>query len=455
MSQDRPFEIVDDLDGQSQSPSVNTEEFVQQALQDGYTRDIIDRAVKHVTPSITNYRQFETVAIEEAFKEIDDEQRYEEQKRARLAKSAQMALERIESIPNPNAHLESLIQQKYNTTAVTSMDLIQHCSTSSNLKLELYQKPVFSLIVQIDAPWVKESIDACMNKWKTDKYVRTYVGKYLRDKGITDTSKLLDLLPDVIRNENSPNEYKLFRAVQLARQQGASEEVVEMDAVSDDAFLCYNDTIDTTFKGNTPFLMAEIVATEEAIRSMSAVERKSLFTNASNVYGKAIRLKYQTAKSFDDAMRSSLGEYYEPWKASKDKRIAERAQKKEQRRQAAMQKRNAVEPPKTNAGKVDDNAKEYNKQSGKVGQNSKPEKQKEVVNIGPNYKDIPFPFIITGVHILLALILWLILGKVKAVMLLLCFVVASGGFFMLKKEKLKSSLAIALSYVLIFIIIIL
>lgn len=455
MNLDKPFEVVGDLKENTSSISDDCiAEFSHLALNDGYSSDIVERAKKYITPNMTDYKQFESIAIEKALKDIDEEQHYAEQKRARIERSAQLALEKVVSVRNPNIYLESLIAQKYNTTAVTSMDLIEQSKDSVELRLDLYRKPVYSLIIQIDLPWVRDKVDECLSLWKTDKYVRNYIGRYMHEKQIKDTNLLIQLLPVVIQNESSPSEYKLFKAVQLARQQSDNEEVVEMDAVSDESFLCYNDTIESAFKGNTPFLMSEIVATEEAIRSMPSAERKSLFVNASTVYGKAIRLKYQTAKNFDDAMRSSLGEYYEPWKASKEARIAERAEKKRLRREEAQRRKSAPAVPKVS---VDKNEHESSKSKEVLGNHSEGSKQKErePVNIGPDYKDIPFPFVITAVHILLALILWLILGKVKAVFLAVCFVVASAGFFLLKKEKLKASLAIALSYVFTFIIIIL
>lgn len=478
MSADKPFEVVEDLNEESSVNSELADSFTEQALADGYPKELIDDALKYVTEDIDTYEKFESISIEKALKEIENKKHQEESKERRLAKSAQIAMDKVLSIADPCAHLESLIFQKYNTTAVTTLDLIERAGNAKELKLDLYYEPMYSLIIQIDSGWVKSLVKECLEIWKTDKSVNEYVGQYMKESGTTDTKKLLELLPDVIMKEDSPVEYKLFRAVQLARRQEIGDEVVDLDYVSDDAFINYNDTLDDAFKGNTPFLMAEITATEQAIQDMSPDERKSLFENAGTLYGKVIKFRYDASRSFDDAMRSSLGEYYPTWRATKDDRIAERKAKKQEKEKVSINKDASDDKVKIDKSsereeaksesddKVSDKVK-ISKEEDTYSENKDKQdfintsrskgytKPKDPINIGPNWKDIPYPFVIAGVHVVLSLLLWLILGKQKLPFIIATLGVTSAGFFLLSKEKTKGFLMVALGYVLTFIVIIL
>ena len=137
-----------------------------------------------------------------------------------------ITVEQLKSINDISAYANRLISATYNTSAVTVLDIMKR-ATPEQLKLDVYEREVYSIIIQMEEKWVADAIRDTHNKWKEEhKYATHYIHSYLEDIGVPESeygknkAALISALPTVYQRESSPDIYKQYLAVMLLRNSG-------------------------------------------------------------------------------------------------------------------------------------------------------------------------------------------------------------------------------------------
>ena len=359
--------------------------------------------------------------------------------------SIQLELNRLRKIDNIATYADSLITSTYNTTAVIALNIIQR-ATDDQLQLDIYEFHMYSVILQINKPWVSDIVTSILADWETQEYPKKFVESYLTGLGVPEDKwednkrDLLKILPDNIRKEKSPDIYKQFKAVYMILQRNNPDEEVDLsEKIFSQTEQCieYQANLEKAMEDGVPALAASAMATEAAIESMDDETKKKIsavgIAGAAGAFcGKVISFRYKTAKSFDDMLRENAGEYGDIWADNREavrKRKEELKQKKAELKheekiakieaksneRIAKQANTTIHRPVNNYNNTNRRNSRYNQQ---VSQDFSPK--------------IPLPIIVGGIHLLLALLLWLLLGKSKAIFSIIGLVVAFIGF--LKKE---------------------
>lgn len=450
------FEVTpEDYDENEDEPnnveevSIDIEDLKQKAIDDGYGETVINEALNLVDSSTKTYKDFETL-ISKALNNIKDEEREKAAKKQRLQDSMQLELNRLRKINDIAVHADNLIVNTYNTTAVIALNII-HRATEEQLQLDVYECPMYSVILQINKPWVSDIVTSILADWETQDYPKKFVENYLRGLGVPEDKwennkrDLLKILPDNIRNEKSPDIYKQFKAVHIILQRNNPDEEVDLsDKIFSQTDQCieYHANLEKAMEDGVPALAASAMATEAAIESMDEESKKKIssvgIAGAAGAFcGKVIGFKYRAAKSFDDMLRENVGEYGDIWSANREavrKRKEELKEKKaelkhEEKLAKIEAKSNERIAKKTYVPAYDARQVYSNRNNGyNTNRYSRGYSQPVHRDFRPN---IPVPIIVGAIHLILSLILWLILGS-KSSFLIVGLVVAFIGF--LKKE---------------------
>lgn len=247
-----------------------------------------------------------------------------------------IVLDTVRDLQNPAEYLDKRIQTVYNTTAVTAIELIDTVGTENPyLHLDFFGEVYLSLICQISENWVRLMIERCLAKWIDNTVVSDYVDSYLHcehpdytpEQLVESRTELINLLPDSIREENSPDLYKEFKAVELLLQKRNIDHSENMFQTSDDV-IEYCASFEDYIEDDVPYVAANAQASEDFVQ---AREKKPLSERTGNLIGSVIKFKYNTAKSFEDAMRESLGEYADTYFDNRDLIKQKKLQHKQER----------------------------------------------------------------------------------------------------------------------------
>ena len=223
--------------------------------------------------------------------------------------------------------INQLITRSYNTTAVTSLELVEECQkTFSGKREELYRECPYAVYLCMRSDWVKVALASCLDKWDASMEVKRYVTTYLKKMNISPENynasiqRLVTYLPESIRNENSPIMYKAFRAVQITTNKDFQGPVDFDDKVLQDE--SYYTTVADCISRNMPLLAAEQFATAKAAKSLNLVESAGL------LIGRAVSMKYTFCTSMEAAIRDNLGDKADDFYTRREERKQHREQKK-------------------------------------------------------------------------------------------------------------------------------
>lgn len=302
--------------------------FRTKAQEDGYSESDIEEAINRVDAECKCYEDFERIigwVIEDNIAHKNDERKKQE----RIKASISLELDNLKSIKEPARHLEKVVYQVYNTTAVNGMELICESEGNENLKLDIYEEPVYSLIMQIKKPWVADLVNKCLAKWQDNPVVDGYIMQYLDYLGTpteqVEQSKadLIKFLPDSIQQEASPDAYKQFTAVQLImkdQHRGKSDATEEVFADEDD-LVEFAANFENYAEGEVPFNAAASAATEDCYKKSTSWAGK-----VGSFVGKTVNLKYSLAHDFEDAMRQGMGDYADVYLQNRERIKAQKAE---------------------------------------------------------------------------------------------------------------------------------
>lgn len=450
--------------------------YKRQAENDGYAETAINEAVKLVTSEVATYNDFEKL-IDKAMTRMKSDEEDAEQRKLRIKKSIQLEIDKLCKITDIASYADSVLSATYSTSAVTAMDLIKSAS-DEELQLDLYQEPVFSIILQINKPWVAERVSSILAGWESREYPKLFVENYLRSINVAEEdfdknkADLIKFLPDVMQAEKSPDIYKQFKAVQLILQHkdpDGEDDLAEKIFSQTESMIEYDATFQNEMEDGTPSLAASACATEAAIDSI--VDKSVDLAGAAGAFcGKVVSLKYKTAKNFDDMMMESMGEYGDAWlenkEASRVRRAELKQRKQELKHEAALHKaelkaemkvkeaeaKAAVPPPvHYNVNDIPSGPVQvhpaYQQHFGRSQQNDYNQHdnrnysrgRQSVVHNGNFAPQIPMPLIVAAINVIAGLLIWAIFGKSTAIFSAIGLVVAFCGFI---KQKFNESGAI-------------
>lgn len=290
--------------------------FRKRALRDGFPEELVEAAMSKVTADTTSYEQFERLLDSV----LDDNQAKEEEQRVRdqrLARALQPTLQTLWSDKNPVGTCRNAIWKHYHTTAVSVPELCDRLKDSPEIKLSVYKKPVYSIIHQIDKPFVANGVKECLARWDSNPVVKGIINNYLESTGVApenmdaNRAKLISILPDNIKNQNAPDVWKQYKAVTLIMDRDASmSDTLTAELFADEeAMLTFGARVESYVEDGVPFDAAQRQASEDYCHSLPKDKQMSLFGKVGKFYGKALKFRYDKAADMESLMRESLGEY--------------------------------------------------------------------------------------------------------------------------------------------------
>ena len=480
----------------SSKSDVNIDELRAKAKSDSYPDTLIEKAIEQLDESVYNYSSFEKL-MDKILNEMEDSKLEEEARKTRIKKAVKLELDSVKGISEPATHLYNLIWTHYKTSAVRANTLLHYAEGSPELDLDLYEKPIYQLILQIKQDWVANLIQDILVAYETKPEVTAYIENYLEQLGVQpedyDKNKaaLINYLPEHIKEEKSPDVYKQLRAVMLIRQ---SKDVKQNENNYEDAILQhtehllnYTASYQNYMEEGVPEDAAEALATDDTIGLMSDKEKSNIFKDIGNLAGKVVHLRYKVATDFDSAFKESLGPYADTYYSNLEAVKAKRELLKERRRlvneQRAQQFNEQIDEftnrlkerhderreeqrleraerrEEARAERAERSANNYNKQnsnynsynqynsSGYNNRYNDPRYNNYRRSSGRDFSPyIPTWLIATGAHILIGFILLLVLGKQAALWTGIGLAVASVGFVKQKHNEPKAVTTILLGY---------
>lgn len=398
-------------------------EFCKRAEADGYSPTMIDNAAGHATGNIHTYEDFEEL-IGQTMDAVEAAEVQRIRKMARIQKSIDMEINNLSQMDNVAQHADNLIQRTYNTTAVTALDILKR-ATDSELRLEVFKEPIYSLIIQMKRDWVANHISAIHNSWETNQFPRKYVEGFLKSRHIEEPAftkakqDLVSILPTTMQSEHSPSVYKQFRAVQLMTQQRLRPDASDnfTSILENPKYpVEYMNTLEHGLDGGMPAIAASTYATQTAIRYVIYGGKTSM---AACVFcEKAIGIHYKAAKTYDGMLQECLGKYCPDWNAMQSDIASRRAMN--------------IQPVPTKQSSASQK-KVVSHQEHRTMQKKTPVTKQQSANFNPN---IPTPVIVGIIHAVVALFTFAIFGKTTAMFGLIGLVAALVGFVEYgKKEK--------------------
>ena len=300
--------------------------FRDNAIRDGYGETIIEAAIDLIDSNTKTYDDFEKL-IDIAIENERDSKHAQQAKEQRRQASIHMEVERLRSIKEPAKYLEQQIYTVYNTTAVQAMELVCEAEHNENLQLDIYEAPIYSLIIQLKKPWVEDLVNHCLAKWDGNPVIDGYIQQYLDSidtppEQREDIKKeLISYLPIAIRNECSPDTYKVFRSIQIIMQDKHRDKCDARDEILGDEedLVRFTANFENYVDEDVPYEAANAAATEDYYNPTFEERASSIANGLGSFVGKTVSFKYSMAKSFDDAMCESMGEYADVYKANRQR----------------------------------------------------------------------------------------------------------------------------------------
>lgn len=429
-------EVKDDIVNKGIVDQMTLDMFRDQAQEAGYSESDIEEAINRVDTSCKCYDDFERI-IGLVIEDKEIRRLTEQKKQERIKASIRLELDNLKSIEDPVKHLESVIYKVYNTTAVNGTELICESKGNENIKLGIYEHPVYSLIMQIKRPWVADLVNKCLAKWEDNPVVNRYIMQYIDYMGIPAEdveqrkADLINLLPDSIKQEASPDAYKQYMAVHLLMQEHKRDEPsanVELLSNEDD-LVNFAANFENYAEDDVPFDAAISVASEDAYaQSASWADKVGSFV------GKTISLKYNLACNIEDALRQGLGDHADDYLQNRERIKAQRAELKAKKQEIKHEQRMAeLETKKAmyqEQSKAEQQQSQYQQQMKCQQQLHQRQSQSSIydhrsVNFAPQ---LPLPALVGFGSFTLWLIIALFFGKTVRVVCGVGLVVFTFGF---------------------------
>ena len=406
----------------------------------------------------------------------------------KLQKAVDMSIKQLNEVTDLTEYLQTLIFNTYNTSCVSAMDLYKETEGLPELQLDIYHEQVYSLILNIEEDWVAIAVKRCVDKWVNNPDVDSYIKAFFDRMGIPEDKyevneeSLLEVLPDVYRNEDSPREYKLYCAIQfICNDTSEAEEIDYSKAILEETnrMIEYTSSVESYMEDDVPQHAAEALATEDTYNKFQEdmgedFESKPKFSvegaaaGVGNFCGKVVSLKYKTAQTFEDAMRESLGDNYEDYAANreeikrrKEEKKAERREEKELRKEERKQEREEERQIRREEREEERQREREEREIRRREEQQQPRYRdsrnyynerdryrrtptQKTVGIGSEAKTT---FILVAVHAVLALLFYLLLGATYGLFCVVGLVIAVFGYIRIKLREPNAILFILGGYI--------
>lgn len=272
---------------------------------------------------------------------------------------AAQEIERLRKLPNAGEELNKRIYATYNTTAVKAVDMLKMVDSDSFdkdvLQLEIYQKPIYSLIMNVETDWFKELIDTLLIRWEDNETVIDIVDGYIAslnggkidpDSIEKERKALLKVLPTHILNENSPDMYKAYKAVCIIKGNDVADKDSDFTSEDFSKKLIENADIGMDFAADVnvamedgdPFLAATHEAADNAAESMSL--KQKIAERAVAQFINSVQSKEAKSGALDELVKAFVSEEtYNQYLDAKDVYDANAGERRERKEQAREEKR--------------------------------------------------------------------------------------------------------------------
>lgn len=483
-------------------------EAVKAMLDLGYESNLVERARVEAKGDITSTDAFEQL-IAKIMKDEKDAAARERARVERIKDSIHDELERLKASKHPHKHLKDLIRKEYNTSAVELCDLFNYVKDNPELRLDIYEQPVYSLTMQIKKQFVADAIQRGLDAWKNCEMCDAYVENYLNAIGVPpelyekNKRTLVESLSSQYRDDVAPDNWKAFKAVRFLthqEQSGADEDADIKDRIfnNEEDAINYTARLENYVEEDIPIDMANSQACEDYYNDLDDEDKMSVAGRVGQFAGRVVRLKYDLAEDMEDMMRASLGEHADEyfaqreavkarkaeikaakWEAkqeAKEQRREEREEEREQRREEKREERAADrEERKARAANPNYNNTRY---GNGYGNSRYYDNRYGVNNYGYGYRRgglfgrgrnqgyggygdyggygrganfaprIPMMLVIVFIHIIVALLFWIFLSKSSAIIAIVGLVISTFGFVRQKTGEKGSIAMIGGGYVL-------
>lgn len=462
-------------------------QYRQQAENDGYTSTVIQGAVELAKPdNCTCYQDFEKL-IQKVMDDAESAEVEDNLRKSRVKQAVQIEINRLKKNEKIAEYADEMIYKTYHTHAVCVLDIFSN-ATEEQLQLDIYQEPVYSVIIQINKEWVNDIVQKVLASWETREYPKEFVENYLKRLNVApedmDRNKvdLLKILKGTIyENDVAPDIYKQFKAVQII--QGNQDPIDEEDLANKiwsqtKSMIEYDALLEYEMEQGTPMQAATACATEGAIESLSEEEQRTIkptgiIGNAGAFCGRVLSLKYRTAKNFDDMMMESMGEYapiyQQSREAARQRKQELKEHKAELKQEAAMRREEEkiIRKEESRARRAEDREiqrqqRQYsnNRQSQQYYNYNNRNQQRGYSNSRYGYNNnvnvqgrdfnpsIPTWLIATIINVVIGLFTLLIFGKSTAIFGAIGLIVAVVGFLKIKAQEKGAILTIIGGYAL-------
>lgn len=273
-------------------------EFGERAIQEGFPSPIV-RFVVADDNAYDSYESFIDAIMAYTDGEVKKVEQGEERKKKRME-----TIQKTVQVYSKYQDVENIFEQElyaaYNTTAVTLFDMVRLCTNKEDLDLDLYICSAFSIILQIKSDFVAKAVQTCLSYWATNKYVKKVIDSYLKDNGVDITNKqitarakarIIAMLPKNIQNEVSPDEYKLFRVIQI--ENSAAHKAALKDIDTEEEWMNFGVYCETYMDCKTPYLAANALSVDRVLQH-------------DEFYAQVIPFAFKPAKTFRKAYAHTL-----------------------------------------------------------------------------------------------------------------------------------------------------
>lgn len=443
-----------------------------------------------------NTAKKEDVTSLEAFKghvlKVVNEAARKEEEKKRLAQAAKSSLERWEAeIKTQHPDVQDFVQKKLNDTynlpegmigvfdvqlgAYTMPGLANKKGTlRDELNMDAYSNPVFAILRNMESESVRaavyHSIEAMDSADFTAQVNAIVESSSLTVNGTLEEKRtnLIQLANDLpqLKGKVAPDNYKIWYLLTRSSVNNTvpTDMTSRIYAQTQDA-INHQARTETYMASGIPQAPAMDIAYRESVQDIEEEEAKKrgLLDTAGRIIGTVAATPARCKKSIQDAMYEAMGEYGEEWKANQEAAKERKRLLKEQKAQQDFELAQKELELKTQMMAQQNMQKMMNAQSPYVngayrnqtlyGTNTR--RNGRQVHNGNFAPHVPMPVIATLIHIVVALVCWLIYGNVAAVYIAVGLVVATVGLFSYKSKGSKAILTAVAGYLIVVIAILL
>lgn len=485
------------------STEINSEELDKDAIFEkarGYASEMLqDRALifdpRDLDEAVTTAKKDDVKNLE-AFKghvlHIANEAAKREEEKTRLEQAAKSSLERWEaSIKSQHRNVQDYVQEqldlKYNLPegmigvfdvqlgAYTMQGLANPKGTlRDELNMDAYSNPVFAILRNLDSEPIKAAVERSIKAMCGEDFT-AQVNSIVETSAITIKGTLEEKRANLValannlpqlKDKTAPDNYKIWYLLTRGKDNSVVPDMTSKIYEQTQDAINHQARTETYMASGIPQTPAMDIAYRESVKDIEEedAKKRGLLDATGHIIGTIASAPARCKKSIQDAMYESMGEFGKEWKANQEAAKERKQKLKEQKAQQKFELAQKELELKTQMLAQQNMQKIANRQNpntgygygygygygannqGRYGRGSYGmQRGVNGVNFAPH---IPMPVIATLVHIIVALICWLIFGNTKGIVIAVGLVIATAGLFSFKSVGSKAILFTIAGYVL-------